>query len=418
MSAADLLLTVIAAAVAWAEPLAGLTLSLCSYTLRNLFVPIDASGAASDAPLVGVVLPVLVGGVIVARHMAKNRGHIRYNWVLADTAYILLGALLLAGTAYTRFPKLGFDIAVRFWILGVSYYFLARLCLSDRNRAEIERAIKRSMVVVWFAGLLVTLYSFAIHDELGAIARTQVGEASVIAVSVLLAHATAVNCFWLWGAAVRRVLPGLALCLGATVLLVGLVLAGTRGPIVALLIVTPLIALTARWHPNRPRGRALQLTLVLCAGVALLFQQRQDLLLPLAARLELQAQDGDESVQLRKSEYPIVFERFTDNPLFGGGTASWQNDPTTYPHNLFLEVMSDYGLMGLSVLAILMYACGRAMRDAFRRRDRLGGLVSALVLEAFTMAQFSESLHMHKFLYFNTGLLIAHSISSRDATQP
>lgn len=62
---------------------------------------------------------------------------------------------------------------------------------------------------------------------------------------------------------------------------------------------------------------------------------------------------GSGSVGSRLFFYDASFRTFVDNPLFGVGLGNWNESILTshrYPHNIFLEILSETGIIGTALL--------------------------------------------------------------------
>jgi O-antigen ligase len=61
----------------------------------------------------------------------------------------------------------------------------------------------------------------------------------------------------------------------------------------------------------------------------------------------------------RENIYPEAFNLFTENPIFGLGPFGFFEEFGTYPHNLILELLADYGiigaLIGISFLGFVIF---------------------------------------------------------------
>lgn len=68
---------------------------------------------------------------------------------------------------------------------------------------------------------------------------------------------------------------------------------------------------------------------------------------------------GDESLQERLNRYSYAWEMFIENPFLGKGAGSFavnynSLDVRSYPHNIFFEIMAEFGILGLSLFCLLL----------------------------------------------------------------
>jgi O-antigen ligase len=125
----------------------------------------------------------------------------------------------------------------------------------------------------------------------------------------------------------------------------------------------------------------------------------------------------------RLSIYGLALRHATDSPIFGLGTAGFSalegNYKTvSYPHNMFLEVLIEYGLVGLAVfLPLLTVMAVRLVGFVRNHRHEplLGRAYLAMIIVAFQVAQTSEHLGQLSVFWFICGIL-SNSAITRPAT--
>jgi O-antigen ligase len=141
-----------------------------------------------------------------------------------------------------------------------------------------------------------------------------------------------------------------------------------------------MVVLVVR-SPNRCLRRAC-LGLVLTAGVAIaVIWTFPDLRTSLAERLEERG-----PVEFRQAVYTGGWQMFLERPLTGWGVnqmpgelarhVSGYKQRVLYPHNTYLEILVEHGLLGLALYAWLMWEIWRLGRGAIPRNERHGFLDS------------------------------------------
>lgn len=204
---------------------------------------------------------------------------------------------------------------------------------------------------------------------------------------------------------------------------------GARGPLLATaLSLAMLIPLGFRLSPGvrvtiRRHLPRFLLLLVAGAAIALGFSDNLASRATTVARLRLLfTQDGGGASAVGRVDfYQAAVEYWTDSPLVGHGTGSFPvmyglGDVRGYPHNLFLEVLVEQGLVGVSLLLILLVTpfmgLGRNWASWF------GDPQSVVVLLIFVVvllnAQVSGDLTDNRPLFMAVGLLAG---SVRTATR-
>lgn len=93
---------------------------------------------------------------------------------------------------------------------------------------------------------------------------------------------------------------------------------------------------------------------------------------------------------------------FATSPLFGTGPGSFAvyvNHVLDYPHNLFLELLSEYGLMGTLLALGLLFACGREL-VRYRWYESKGVTYFTLIgLTTLLYAQFSGHIYDSRLVF-------------------
>ena len=130
--------------------------------------------------------------------------------------------------------------------------------------------------------------------------------------------------------------------------------------------------------------------------------------------------DGSNPLSLssRTSRYQQSFEMWQSKPFLGSGIGSWPilarlGDERDYPHNIFLEVAVEMGLVGLFLLIILLTFA--AINFIFSsQHERIVWL--ALFLSVFISAQFSGDISDNRLVFgmiaLSAGLLHAPEVAA------
>ena len=111
----------------------------------------------------------------------------------------------------------------------------------------------------------------------------------------------------------------------------------------------------------------------------------------------------------RKYLLTCSFNEIRSAPLTGHGVMSFQSKYGTYPHNLFLEIATDFGLpLTLFVLCLGVYVFLRLLFDL--RRDRLRDLFLFYILTFLPQQMVSGSLYgSEPFFQYGFCILVAFS---------
>ncbi len=120
------------------------------------------------------------------------------------------------------------------------------------------------------------------------------------------------------------------------------------------------------------------------------------------------------SVNIRLKVYSTAWQLFKQKPLFGLGTGGFGTSGEQYPHNIFLEIAVENGLLGLVIfLCFLFTVCQRGYQFLnesiikINKQAKIMGLIILVVgLSLFIERQFSFRFDMHKDLFVFFGLIV------------
>jgi O-antigen ligase len=196
-------------------------------------------------------------------------------------------------------------------------------------------------------------------------------------------------------------------------LTVGLLAAGSRGPVVAFLVgAVVLVALTST------RGRAQQ-RLLLAGGGLLGAAIVVPLVLPSSAigRAVSALLGGTSGLSTngRAELWSQAFTSFSQHPFLGVGTGGFSaiNPVGLYPHNILLEAAVELGIVGALLVAGILVGAGRRLYWAWRGargRDRIdAAILATLFTTALVNALFSGAIQDNREIWVWGGLGIGMS---------
>jgi len=384
------------------EPLALLTL----YAYVGLFKEQAVLGALPfDAT---VALGLLLTGVCFAR-WSTGRGHaIPLGFA---SPLVIIGVLLVVSLAWTPSSGYGGEKALKFLTLtmlaAVAPFFLI----------EDQRDVRR--LLGWIVALAVVAAVMTLASPPSEGDRLTIGnEGNTIGVSELLCTAALI----LLVGTLTDLFSRRALALGSSAALIAVAAAiGSRGPLLCLalaILVTGVVFLA-----RIPR-RTVPVMLVVVAGVALL----PFVSLPAGSAERLGRAASHPVTTLRGDARYTAFGQAIDlieqRPLLGVGAGGFQavgrlaDPPEDYPHNMFLEVWSELGVVAFLVLAVsVMAVLGRLWRAAWRLPPGPGTfqllyVVNAVFLFTLFSVQLSGDLIQNRTYWAMFG--VAWLIAARD----
>lgn len=189
--------------------------------------------------------------------------------------------------------------------------------------------------------------------------------------------------------------------------LVCLVLAASRGPIVALAAGMLLIAAAGWVNGGAPRVLALVAVLGITIPSAVAVAQRAGS--ALIERMTRSPRRGS-SVDERLRRYQGAWEQFTENPLLGSSLD--ERGSLGYPHNLVLESFMAVGIFGgvLFVLILLLCVFKSIMLLV---RDPAYGWIGLLFVQRAVGGMFSGSLYTSNEFWYMVAAVASASFATR-----
>jgi O-antigen ligase len=224
------------------------------------------------------------------------------------------------------------------------------------------------------------------------------------------------------------------------------VLTYSRGGAVALACVLVLCLLATRRRLRlRHAALCVALLLALAAIVPAGFARRLETIAEFLPGQE-EALRPDSSFEQRRLLTRVAWEMFLDHPLLGVGAGNYTlhfDDYAQevgsvsreyeglgelhYPHNLYLEIAAETGLVGLSTFAVVVLACFSALRKARVAAQVAGDSGSVALTRGFDIALVGflvSSLFLHghhpRYLWMLFGFAAAleHAFARGRAVQP
>jgi O-antigen ligase len=398
-------------------------------------------------PLVG-----LLALALIVRRFSGRRTGFAYD----TTTWWMLGYLvvIVAGLWYARYPDRVLFLANDFAKDFVLYLVLINLITSPKN---FERCIWVLLAVGALLGTL-TMYQEATQNyesTFGGLARMKLAQiadgiqdrpraggptSEPLAFGQQLLVLVPLG---LWAMIYSRSLFGRLFAVYATLAcLAGVGLSFSRSSYIALAAALALFALHIRLNP---RYMLLVLALV---GVLLWtappeftarFQTLQNLLPGEAGvNAENQGVNSEASYRMRSIQLGIALDMFIDHPILGVGAwnftelyAEYVNErgsaiPAMFgpPHNYYLEIAAEHGLIGLIViLAILLLTFSR-LRSAqhwfsLAGNRRMAELMVALQIALVGYLISATFLHglYSRFLWLQVSLAVASALIARRAAR-
>jgi O-antigen ligase len=321
--------------------------------------------------------------------------------------FVLFASVVGLSLIYSPSPEYGAQKLIGFLTLGGSLFFLPLWVCKD------EHSMRDFTIGTVLFGMAVAASSLSFSSG-GAMGATEnpahIGKGQVIGLAIVLLLYWPIENRWLRRFVQFICIPWLA---------IGLISSETRGPLFSLVFVLVLsFFFGALRSPIFSRSQMLSIVAVLAIALFLLstfwfygqeatrFTSKAN---EIVALLSGSDQARGTAVQ-RLGYYHAAFDLWQEHPIAGWGIggwsmAYWHTDVRQYPHNLFLEVLVEQGIVGVTALLFFLYA---VFRRLFTNLDFLNGKFAVLLpcaIYLLSISMFSGDLDDDRFLWFWCGLI-------------
>jgi O-antigen ligase len=202
-------------------------------------------------------------------------------------------------------------------------------------------------------------------------------------------------------------------------LIVGMVITGSRGPFLGIILTLPIAMIICRRHASKAWQPFAIVVIVVTfiTSFAMLSEQFTTRI----TNMWKSGYDVQQSASTRTDLFTWTVDHIAERLVLGHGTGAWAVnwggiDEIQYPHNIVLEVLYEEGLVGLFVLLLFLWIIFRRWRQTSRliyqygldtalyRYVHIGGL---LFLFSLIQTMKSGDLNDNRFMFFCAGLVVA-----------
>lgn len=338
--------------------------------------------------ILGFLFPVLKG--------KKFEYHIK----TPDLWFFLFMIILIAGILWSPDYIIGIKKAWRVFVLTFTSYFIARLFLNQIM--QIKRFLGTLLISASLIGIILMIKSYLINFRGGRLQffeANPIPEASLLGIGVLIAIISVIeNSFknrW-----VKWLITGII-----PVLFYGILLTGSRGPLVSTIIAI-IFYLLIKFREKPKFVFTFSLLVAMLFLVIINFN-----ILPegvLNRFNPLTWMESESSIE-RMSLYKLTWETILKNPLTGAGTGA-----IYIAENIFFEVLSNVGIIGLILFIMFLYSVGRKggryLTTIYPHQDiterGIGLMVLVISIALFIDKQVSYELAGNKDLFIFLGIIM------------
>lgn len=393
------------------RPMFGLALMLQTNIIRSLINidyvdPCFACINESDI-LLGAITPILCFVVILLRFDFKSP--IKYVIDIYDVFFIAAILILFFTSFYATDIVESLNYSFRFLLLGVGYFFITKIILLNTNK--YEDAFKAFLIYsLWlaiifgtFGGILYLLKGFGqgayrltipgVHP----IPFSQlIGLGIITSFIIFITNGSYFNIKSKFKLNINKaLLPYLVLLLLAT---------QTRGVMLSLAVSILFYLVLAKIKIRKSILYTSAFVMILAVFLAIQYIDFEVLFERMLAK------QTASSVDNRLIAYSDSLSIFLEHPFGIGPDAFKYYSILPYPHNLFLELLAQYGIFGLliSLYLILLILFMSFIVKKTGNRSLTHIILMAIFFYYFIEAMFSFTLWMHKGLFLYMGLFAGY----------
>lgn len=403
-----LAIIILIVALSWWRPEVGMAVAVQSYLIRSALnepVYMAQTGGADDDPLLSLVIPCIIFGVILLKRFQSGDSYDRYSIRVLDTLFYLLGVVLLIGSLYSPLKIDALMVSAKYFALGISFYYFGRLYFSKHE--DIEKAARNFLIATWGMALLLGVYAYIQSFGVDYF-RLTIGNAHPIPFSLLIASGVLINVYWVFMPNLKIKIRML-LFTSLLILMIIFISTNTRGTILSLAIATIFMVLGPALQ-GKVKMRSLFFGFIgLLGSLFIVAQVIPDTADTVMDNLKLIISDDQGvSIDERAMAHGDALRIFSENILLGVGTAGFKSySEIEYPHNAMLEMLSENGLLGGTALGLVYLVIIMLLLKIIIRYNGLALLIGSLVVLCMVEMQFSFTLWMHKLFFLFCGLMVS-----------
>ena len=371
--------------------------------------------------LTAILLIITVTGFIFKK-FSKKEG-INFKLQPPDKYLIFFVAVLAIGCIYSINRNEGIIKTLRFIVIVFVPYLLARIFIVKGDQIKLFlRSISIMALVISFLLITISIFGKYTGGRMGFL------QANPIPVSVLLIVGLTIFTIGITQNIFNKWKYGKLFCVIAIIpLLYSIFLVSSRGPLISA-IVGLFFCILLLFKANI-KNRNTTIIVIISLILVLVLISCYDIIcsnlfvkqfipdikkvIPNVEYFSLKNAKNI-SVNIRLKLYSTVWQLFKQKPLFGLGTSGFGTGGGQYPHNIFLEIAVENGLLGLAIfLCFLFTVCQRGyqfLKENFMKINELAKIMGLIILvigvSLFAERQFSFGLDMHKDLFVFFGLIV------------
>ena len=311
-----------------------------------------------------------------------------------DILFYVWALLMLLGSFYSPYTLPAVYKSAKFIFLALSLIFFTRLFI--RNVRDMQRFLKYLFFNSTFTGYLVLFDYFTsgvkpsryqAFGEIVPIPLAMLGAITLL-MSIIMYFFREINLKTF----LLSSFPSISL----------ITIAASKGPVTALLI-TLIIMLPIFF-------RKINIKFVISIVVSMFLLTKVEFISQTLDNLidRFISIDEDMSTVVRLDVYKDSISYFKASPFFGKGTSAAHPN---YPHNFFLEILSENGLILFVVVLFLLLIFALQYFKFIKKKSHnyVEVIIFSIVIASLGSLMFSFTYVDHKYLFLSIGLLIVYN---------
>ncbi|MGG5599555.1 O-antigen ligase family protein [Myroides sp. C8-3] len=367
--------------------------------LANSFSPLGQNRALS------IIIRMIIGGLLILIPFSRVFRKRMLNNVFLTKYFVVFSVVFLfrfivdfnnETTYYIPYSNLLFYF-ISFCFLP--FFILHRLELNSRDLQSIFKALL-------YSGLLFAILSIYYYGKfVGSVSRlTAVETGEEVLSPLILSYCSSliigVMMFYVFfNKTTKKTLLLISTCIILSI--VPFFLGASRGALVAVFL--PIVLFVFVTKKRIYKLYIILIVLLLGFGVTFLDSYLES---GLIGRFSNTAQaigdESDSAIRLRIWESSL--QQFVNNPFLGDKLQ--MNFSNHYPHNVFVEVLQAFGLVGFIPFSILVIVCINYCIKMFKNYQDYAW-ISIIFLQALVQGFFSGSIFTSAWLWSSMALVIA-----------
>lgn len=388
---------VIVIMASWRRPMWGIAVAANAFLFNAIL------GNSSGAPfiLVGLGGPLFCFITLVLNRLLEKKS-LNTPFKLDALLVFLFFIVAILSVFYAYNVNLSIEISVRYLVFCASFYFATQFVLYFE--LDKERAVRDFLNATLVLGVVIGFYAYIRGDSSSHyVMRLTIGEVSSIPLSILLGQSLLIVFYFFVTSKKRQAFAYIPIFL---LLVYVLFLTNTRSTLIASALGLGFILIFGRAQiPIKLYFRLL----IICAitipvSVYYLIDNLDQFERAFSGFDRIASGELGESESYRILAWGYALDAFSKNPFLGLGTGNFGQHYIAYPHNMFLEVLAENGLLGFIVVFVLMFL---GVKKALINNQGVFLLIAALFIFSLFVAQVSLTMWMHKSLFIWLAFLLS-----------